>query len=129
MALDRASTPEVVIRQLDLPDSCALRLKAMGLFEGQRVEIARWGNPLVVKAAGSKIALAREIARHILVGPATSSASSEEASPADSPASEPRPSVATPADFDPQPTRRTTGAGSAASTSFPSSTAPSHSRS
>lgn len=81
VALDRTSTNQWVIRRLDLPEACARRLKAMGLFEGQQIEIARRGNPLIIKAAGSKIALAREIACHVVVGPGA-----PPASPANDPA-------------------------------------------
>jgi hypothetical protein len=40
-------------------------LKSLGLFEGQQVQLARVGNPLIVKAAGGKIAVAGEIAKGI----------------------------------------------------------------
>jgi Fe2+ transport system protein FeoA len=52
---------------LDLPDTSALRLKALGIFEGQRIELAKRGSPMIVKAAGGRVAIAEEIARRILV--------------------------------------------------------------
>jgi Fe2+ transport system protein FeoA len=42
-------------------------LKALGLFEGQQVQLSRRGNPLILKAAGSRIAVAGEIAQQIFV--------------------------------------------------------------
>lgn len=53
------------IARLDLPEACAIRLKALGLFAGQHVQLSRVGNPMIVKAAGGKIAVAGEIARGI----------------------------------------------------------------
>ena len=53
------------IARLDLPEACANRLKSLGLFEGQQVQLARIGNPLIVKAAGGKVAVAGEIAKGI----------------------------------------------------------------
>ncbi len=55
------------IARLDLPEACANRLKSLGLFEGQQVLLARGGNPLIVKAAGGKIAVAGEIAKGIFM--------------------------------------------------------------
>ena len=55
------------IARLDLPEACAIRLKSLGLFEGQHVELARSGNPMIVKAAGGKIAVAGEIAKGIFM--------------------------------------------------------------
>lgn len=53
------------IARLDLPEACATRLKSLGLFEGQQLQLASAGNPIIVKAAGGKIAVAGEIARGI----------------------------------------------------------------
>ncbi len=53
------------IARLDLPEACAIRLKSLGLFAGQHVQLSCSGNPLIVKAAGGKIAVAGEIARGI----------------------------------------------------------------
>jgi len=53
------------ISRLDLPETCATRLKSLGLFEGQQLQLASTGNPMIVKAAGGKIAVATEIARGI----------------------------------------------------------------
>lgn len=55
------------IARLNLPEACANRLKSLGLFEGQRVELARAGNPMILKAAGGRIAVATEIAKGILM--------------------------------------------------------------
>ena len=55
------------VAEIQLTGFEAARLKAMGIYEGQKVELARAGNPLIVKAAGSKMAIADEIACRILV--------------------------------------------------------------
>lgn len=56
-----------VIESLDLDGPAAKRLKSLGVFAGQRIELAQRGNPLIIKAAGSKVAIARPIAERILV--------------------------------------------------------------
>ena len=58
-------TAQVV--RLDLPATEALRLKSMGVFVGQSIVVRKLGNPLILTAAGGRIAIAREVARHILV--------------------------------------------------------------
>src|SRR6056297_2080318 len=40
------------ITRLEVPELMGIRLKAMGLFEGQYLELSRLGNPMIVKAAG-----------------------------------------------------------------------------
>lgn len=55
------------VTSIDLDGFEAARLKAMGLYEGQTIELSQAGNPVIVKAAGSKMALANEIASHIMV--------------------------------------------------------------
>jgi len=55
------------ITRLEVPELMGIRLKAMGLFEGQYLELSRLGNPMIVKAAGGKIAIAREIAQGIFM--------------------------------------------------------------
>ena len=58
-----------LVTRIDLEGFAAARLKAMGFFEGQTVELSRQGNPLLVKAAGCTVALAEEIAARIMVAP------------------------------------------------------------
>lgn len=57
------------ILRLDLPEAEAQRLKGMGIFAGQSIEIRKTGDNFIVTAAGGRIAIARQIARHILVLP------------------------------------------------------------
>lgn len=52
-----------------LPAEQEQRLRAMGFYEGQRVEVLRQGRTVMVKVAGSRLALAQEIAQHVLVEP------------------------------------------------------------
>ena len=56
-----------VIDSLSITGAAAKRLKSLGVFEGQRIELAHRGNPLIIKAAGSKVAIALPIAKRILV--------------------------------------------------------------
>lgn len=67
ITLDRFTDEVGEISRMDLPDACAIRLKSLGLFEGQKIKLARVGNPMILKAAGGKIAVAGEIARGIFM--------------------------------------------------------------
>ncbi len=67
ITLNRIDEPVAIVKAINLAESAAGRLKALGVFEGQRIEIARRGNPLIVKAAGSRIAIAEGLAKDILV--------------------------------------------------------------
>ncbi|TWT98822.1 FeoA family protein [Neorhodopirellula pilleata] len=67
ITLDHFTGRDGEIVRLDLPEACATRLKSLGLFEGQRVELARGGNPMILKAAGGRIAVAGEIAKGIFL--------------------------------------------------------------
>lgn len=55
------------VEKIDLPTSVAARLKSLGVFEGQEFELARRGHPLILKIAGSRIAIADDIAGQIFV--------------------------------------------------------------
>lgn len=55
------------VTSIELDGFEAARVKAMGLYEGQTVEVSKAGNPVIVKAAGSRMALASEIASQIMV--------------------------------------------------------------
>ena len=66
-SLDRLRNDVAIVENLRLPEASAKRLKSLGVFKGQRIELARRGNPLIVKAAGSRIAIAEGIAKHIFV--------------------------------------------------------------
>lgn len=46
----------------DLPAVQEHRLRTMGLFEGQIVQLLKKSNPVIIKVAGARMALAREIA-------------------------------------------------------------------
>ena len=55
------------IVSLNLSGASAQRLKALGIFEGQTVSVQKRGNPLILKAAGGRVAIAKEIASQIVV--------------------------------------------------------------
>ncbi len=50
----------------DLPDVQEHRLRTMGLFEGQSVLLVK-RSPLIIKVAGARVALAKEIAGGVYV--------------------------------------------------------------
>ena len=66
-SLAQLQCSHAVVDSLQCTDSSANRLKSLGIFAGQQIEIARRGNPLIVKAAGSRIAVSEGIAEQILV--------------------------------------------------------------
>jgi Fe2+ transport system protein FeoA len=57
------------IVRLDLPDAETHRLQCLGVFEGQLIQLLHAGSPLILIAAGSRVAIARDIVRRILVQP------------------------------------------------------------
>lgn len=57
----------LIVEKLNLDLAPANRLKSLGVFEGQQIELTRKGNPLIVKAAGSRVAIAADLAKFILV--------------------------------------------------------------
>ncbi|QDS94085.1 FeoA domain protein [Roseimaritima multifibrata] len=50
-----------------LPADQEHRLRTMGLFEGQCLQLIKASNPVIVKVAGARVALAREVADFIYV--------------------------------------------------------------
>ncbi len=66
-SLDQYQKDSGVVECLRCLDTSANRLKSLGIFAGQRIRVARRGNPMIVKAAGSRIAVAADIAKQILV--------------------------------------------------------------
>jgi len=65
--LSESASDRCQIVSVNLQGVSAHRLKALGIFEGQEVRLAKRGNPLIVKAAGGKIAIAVDIANQIVV--------------------------------------------------------------
>jgi Fe2+ transport system protein FeoA len=61
-----------VVVDLDLPESESRRLKSLGVFVGQSIELQRAGNSLILAAAGGRVAIAQDIARRIVVQPCES---------------------------------------------------------
>lgn len=51
----------------DLPEIQEHRLRTMGLFEGQTVLLIKRCNPVIIKVAGARVALASEIAGGVYV--------------------------------------------------------------
>ena len=66
-SLDSRIFSTAIIDRLQLDETPANRLKSLGLFEGQHVELSRAGNPLIVKAAGSRVAIAADLAKYIFL--------------------------------------------------------------
>lgn len=57
------------VNTVSLEGEHAARMAGLGLSAGRLVQVVRAGEPLVVKVYGSRIGLARALARHILVTP------------------------------------------------------------
>lgn len=56
------------ILQLNLSPTEARRLRRLGVFEGQLIELQPHGNPAIVfSVAGGRVAIAREVAQQIVV--------------------------------------------------------------
>ena len=58
----------------DLPEVQEHRLRTMGLFEGQIVQLLKKSNPVIIKVAVARMALAREFASGVHVAPASAAA-------------------------------------------------------
>ena len=56
-----------VVRQVDAEDEDTLRLKALGVCVGRRVELVRVGDPLILKVFGSRLGVSAELARRVQV--------------------------------------------------------------
>ena len=52
---------------LSAADEDVARLKAMGVCLGRRVEVLQSGDPLIVRAFGSRIGVSARIARHVFL--------------------------------------------------------------
>ena len=56
-----------VVCDLDLAEGDDNRLRALGICPGRRVWLVRPGDPMVVRVMGSRLGLARELARLVTV--------------------------------------------------------------
>ena len=64
--LDRAPARVCgVVAFLSAADEDVNRLKAMGVCIGRRVEVLQGGDPLIVRAYGSRIGISARVARHV----------------------------------------------------------------
>ena len=52
---------------LSAADEDVSRLKAMGVCIGRRVEVLQTGDPLIVRAFGSRIGISSRIAKHVFL--------------------------------------------------------------
>lgn len=52
---------------LSAADDDVARLKAMGVCLGRRVEVLQTGDPLIVRAFGSRIGVSARIAKHVFL--------------------------------------------------------------
>ncbi len=67
LSLAHLAPGEAEVVRLDLQATAAQRLKALGIFAGQRIQLAKTGNPMIVRAAGGSVAVAHEVAAGIVV--------------------------------------------------------------
>lgn len=56
-----------VVRSVDTDDEDSQRLKTLGVCIGRRVEVARVGDPMILKIFGSRLGLSAELARRVQV--------------------------------------------------------------
>ncbi|MEE2907819.1 MAG: FeoA family protein [Planctomycetota bacterium] len=62
---------EGILLDADSQNSEGPLLRAMGLEPGQRVRIARQGEPCIVEVRGARIGLSSDLSRQVQVTPAT----------------------------------------------------------
>ncbi|HEX9045547.1 MAG TPA: FeoA family protein [Verrucomicrobiae bacterium] len=56
-----------VVRSIATDDEDTQRLKTLGVCVGRRVEVARSGNPLILKVFGSRLGISGELASRVQV--------------------------------------------------------------
>lgn len=56
-----------VVRAVEADDEDSHRLKTLGVCVGRRVEVARLGDPMILKVFGSRLGLSAELARRVQV--------------------------------------------------------------
>lgn len=56
-----------IVRAVDADDEEAARLKTLGVCPGRRVELARGGDPLILKIFGTRLGLAGRLAARVRV--------------------------------------------------------------
>ncbi|MGB0766155.1 MAG: FeoA family protein [Phycisphaeraceae bacterium] len=59
----------LVVRIEEDDHAMLIRLKTMGMHEGRLVRVIRAGSRIIVSCGGTRIGLAAEVARHVLVAP------------------------------------------------------------
>ena len=52
---------------LSAPDDEVVRLKAMGVCVGRRIEVIQTGDPLIIRAFGSRIGVSLRVAKHVFL--------------------------------------------------------------
>ena len=56
-----------IVAFLTARDDEVLRLKGLGVCLGRRIEMVQPGDPLIVRAFGTRIGLSAQLARHVFV--------------------------------------------------------------
>ena len=56
-----------MVRSVSTDDEDTQRLKTLGVCVGRRVELARVGNPLILKIFGSRLGISAELAARVQV--------------------------------------------------------------
>ena len=67
LRLSRFRGRDAQVMRFDLPENETHRLKCLGVFEGQTIRLQKPGNPMILMAAGSRVAIADDIASRIIV--------------------------------------------------------------
>ena len=58
-----------VIADLQLPEVDAVRLKAMGICVGRKIQLLQSGDPLIVRVLGTRVGLSARLATGVVVEP------------------------------------------------------------
>jgi Fe2+ transport system protein FeoA len=65
----RAADGDLEVVDVDTSDAQGKRLCELGVCPGKRISVVRAGSPAIVAVAGSRFALARELAMRVMVRP------------------------------------------------------------
>lgn len=57
----------LVVSDVRLNGADAVRLQAMGICRGRRIELVKGGDPLIVRVLGTRVGLAGRLAAHVMV--------------------------------------------------------------
>ncbi|QDV46225.1 FeoA domain protein [Stieleria neptunia] len=75
-----------VCREIHAAGQDAVRLKRLGVCQGRMIELVGRGDPMILKIGASRVGLSRQLAKVVLVDPASVSPLNPESAPVSAPA-------------------------------------------